>query len=325
MKKVLSVLVAGALVAGLFTSCGNKAKNKEVVLNVGIQPSVAFVPVYVAKETGWLEEALAESQVKVNWNEFESGPPINESMAAGNSDIGTQGDVPTVSSIAAGQKNIIAAILCNGPDAYNCLVPADYADINNFADLRGKKVATVFGSTGHNLIKKLLEKYDMTFDDIELVNISAGDAKTVLAAKEVDAVVIWEPNVTRIVDEGIAKIINRGSDTDLYGTNTLVVREKYAKDHPEIITKCLEVFVRSAEAIPTLDEETWARVAADMKLTPEQLRGLMPKYQYNMYNTPADTAHLQDTIRFLVSIGKLDEEYDITKYIVEDFYNDMEL
>lgn len=321
MKKTLSVLIAGALVAGLFTGCGNK--EKEVTLNVGIQPSVAFVPVYVAKETGWLEEALAESQVKVNWNEFESGPPINESMAAGKSDIGTQGDVPTVSSIAAGQKNIIAGILCNGPDAYNCMVRADDTSINDFSDLKGKKVATVLGSTGHNLIKKLLEKYNMTFNDIELVNISAGDASTVLATGNVDAVVIWEPNVTRIVDSGVARIINRGSDTDLYGTNTLVVRIDYAKKHPEVITKCLEIFEKSAKAIPTLDEETWAKVAADMKLTPEQLRGLMPKYQYNMYNTPADTAHLQDTIKFLVAIGKLDEEYDITKHIDETFYENI--
>jgi sulfonate transport system substrate-binding protein len=47
-------------------------------VHIAIQPSAAFIPLYVAREKGYIEEALAEYGVEVVWNDFESGPPMNE-------------------------------------------------------------------------------------------------------------------------------------------------------------------------------------------------------------------------------------------------------
>ena len=120
MKKISKFMLALLLVSCVFTGCSKKSgKNAKRTVNIAIQPSAAFMPLYLCREKGWIEEALAQSQVTVKWNDFESGPPINESLAAGLSDIGTNGDVPTVSAIAAGQKVTIVGVPGNGPDAYN--------------------------------------------------------------------------------------------------------------------------------------------------------------------------------------------------------------
>ena len=104
MKKITTIMLFALLAISAFTGCSKKeAKKGERTVNIAIQPSAAFMPLYLCREKGWIEEALASSQVTVKWNDFESGPPINESLAAGLSDIGTNGDVPTVSAIAAGQ------------------------------------------------------------------------------------------------------------------------------------------------------------------------------------------------------------------------------
>ena len=73
-------------------------------VHFAIQPSAAFIPLYVAKEKGWLDEAMAEYGVSVYWHSFDSGPPINESLLSGESDVGVLGDVPTVFAIALGQE-----------------------------------------------------------------------------------------------------------------------------------------------------------------------------------------------------------------------------
>lgn len=316
MKKITKIFAIGLLVTVAFTGCSKKtAAKKATTLNIGIQPSAAFIPLYVAREKGWIEEALKPSQVQVTYHDFESGPPMNEGLAAGSLDIVTTGDVPTVSALAAGQKVEIVGAAGNGPDAYAVLARADNDEIQSGKDLKGKKVATVLGSTGHNLTKKVLEKYGYTFDDIEFINIGAGEVGIVLETKQVDAAVIWNPTIIRLTDSGVAKIVEKGSDTDLRGTNTFLARSAYVQENPEVIKVVLEQYARAVQALPTLDAPTLEKVADAFKLTPEQIKALLPIYGYPVVCDDTDTAALQDTIRFLVGIGKLPEEYPLKDHV----------
>ena len=244
-----------------------------------------------------------------------------ERLGAALQTIGTNGDVPTVSAIAAGQKVTIVGVPGNGPDAYAMLAKADNNSMNSDADMKGKKIATVIGSTGHNLIKKLLSKNGLTFDDIELINIAAGDAGIVLSTGQVDAVVIWEPNVTRLVDNGTAKIIAKGSDTNLRGTNTFLARDEYIKANPDVISVILEQFARAVKELPNTDAATLQKVADDLKLTPEQVLRLYKKYGFAVQCDAVDTAALQDTCSFLVSIGRLEAEYSVKDYVDNSYFN----
>ena len=333
MKRILSLILililvlslsllagcGGSATAGETASAGSEGGNTADEVHIAIQPSAAFIPLFIAREMGWIEEALAESGVEVTWNDFESGPPMNESMASGDSDFGVIGDVPTVSAIAAGQQNEVVAIAAQAADSYAVLVAAD-SDITSAADLEGKRVATVVGSTGHNLTQKFLGTAGLSIDDIELVNISAGDAATVLANHEVDAVSIWEPNVTRLVDSGVAKIIAEGTDVGLAGTNTIVARKAFAEANPDIVSVVLEQYARAAAAIDTLDDETWTKVAEDLSLDVDQVKSILPKYNFSVSITEEDIDALNDTIAFLVGIDAISEAYDIGDYANGSYY-----
>lgn len=325
-KKFLAALLLLALSGSLFAGCGSTSGAGEAAdsssateVHIAMQPSAAFLPLFIAREKGWIEEALAEYGVEVVWNDFESGPPMNESLAAGTSDIGVIGDVPTVSSIAAGQDNEVIAIAAQAADSYAILVAAD-SDIASAADLEGKRVGTVVGSTGHNHTQKYLATAGLSIDDIELVNITAGDAAAVLANHEVDAVAIWEPTVTRLVDDGVARILVQGSDCGLAGTNTIVARRAFAEQNPTITAVILEQYARAADAIDTLDEETWAAVAADLSLEVEQVKSILPKYVFSVAITQEDIDALNDTIAFLVGIDAISEPYDLGDYANSSYY-----
>lgn len=343
-KKLLSAILAALLAFSVLAGCGSASSGEEDtaaeagtveettdsgittdVVNIAIQPSAAFIPLYIARENGWIEEALAEYGVTVNWNDFESGPPMNESMASGDSDIGVIGDVPTVSAIAAGQNNEVVAITCMAPDSYALLVAAD-SELSSVEDLAGKKIATVVGSTGHNLVDKLLDTVGLDINsDIELVNISAGDAATVLATGEVDAVAIWEPTITRITNDGTAKILATGSDCGLSGVNTMVARAEFAQANPKIIEVIVEQFARGVAALADLDDETLAAVAEDLSLEPDQINLIVPKFDYRVSIQQDSIDALQDTIKFLVGIETLDEEYDIAPYVNSSYTESADL
>lgn len=336
MKKtrIISLLTVMALGVSMLSGCGSSSKqasaadsngNSSSVVNIAIQPSAAFIPLYIARENGWIEEALKDQGVEVNWNDFESGPPMNESLASGSSDIGVMGDVPTVSSIAAGQNNEIIAMAADGAKSYALLVSAD-SDISSPAELKGKKIGTTVGSTGHNLIDKLLSQNNLDINsDVELVNIATGDAATVLSTNAVDAVAIWEPNVTRLVADGTAKIIGEGPDCGLLGVNPIIARAEFAQNNPEIIRVIIEQYARGVAALDNLDEETKNKVADDLSLDASLLSDVAAKYEYTVKISDEDVENLQDTIAFLVKIGNLDKEYQIKDYVKKEYVENADI
>ena len=338
-KRLLSLLLVAGVVTGAFVGCGSsdsasaevedtasvdiEAESGDVAetdgitadtVNIAIQPSGAFIPLIIAREEGWIEEALKEYGVNVVWNDFESGPPINESMASDTSDIGTLGDVPTVSAIAAGQDNQVILIAAEGERAYAVLTAAD-SDIESVADLKGKTIATTLGSTGHNLFEKTLSADGLSFDDVNLINISAGDAGTVLSTHEADAVAIWEPNVTRLVENGTAKVLKTAGEVGLLGVNPLVADSKFVKENPTIIKVIIEAYARGVAEIDNISDETLKATAEYLSLDEKQVLTVAGNWDYTVDITDEDIDGLQDTISFLAKIGNLTEEYSIKDYV----------
>ena len=311
------LLLAVLCLGGCAMPGAGGGKSDEV--HIAIQPSAAFIPLYVAKEKGWIEEALEPMGVKVTWNSFESGPPMNESLLSGDSDIGVIGDVPTVMVAAPDNDVEVIAIAAQAADSYAILVPAD-SDIQGAADLKGKRVATTFGSTGHNMAQKYLNTAGLTIDDIELVNIAAGDAASVLSKNQAEAVSIWEPNVTRLTADGSVRILVSGSECGLAGTNAIVARSKFAAASPEVITAILGQYKRAADAIPDLDMNTVFAVAKALNVTGEQMDQIIPKFKYTVEITEADMAALNDTIAFLNENQILRVDYDIKESANGSYY-----
>ncbi len=310
------------MVIGLFGGCKGGSGSGDGIsastVSIAIQPSAAFIPLFVARENGWIEEALAEYDVSVVWYDFESGPPMNESIGKGETDIGVMGDVPTVSAITQGQEREVIAISAQAADSYAVLVSAD-SDIQTAADLRDKKIATTLGSTGHNLVQKYLASGGLTLDDVTLVDASTADMPYMLRKKQVDAVALWEPNVTRIVDSGVGKVIGVGSDCGLAGTNTIIGRKEFTTANPKIISVILGQYKRAADSLDQVEPDVWKKVARYLSLDEDQVLDLLPKYNYTVQITQEDIDSLNDTIDFLHGIGSIDD-FDISTYVNGNYY-----
>lgn len=314
MKKYSLIVIVSVILQIFLISC-KKTNGQERNVRIAIQPSAAFIPLYIARYKGFIEDSLAQKKVSVQWQDFESDPSINESLSADMSDIGVIGDVPTVLALANSTPMKLVGIPARGPDAYAVLTQKQNTAFNSAKELKGKKIATVFGSTGHNFTTLLLKKFGLTFDDIEFINISSTEAETILVSDLADALVIWEPNITRLTEKGVAKVIARGSETSLKGTNGFVAREEFLSENSDIIQAILKEYVRAAELIPGLDSRTKERVAAQLNLSVEQLTTIASIYDFSINITSEDIDSLQDTVRFLVDIGNLSKPYYIESKI----------
>ena len=330
MKKILTAVLMLAMTASLLAGCGSgnsgstsasaassaasEAEGGERTVNLAIQPSCAFVPLVIARESGWIEEAMAEIGVNVVWTDFESGPPMNESFAAGQQDIGVIGDVPSVSAIAAGQENVFIAA-CEGGPSYGMVVMED-SGIESVADLKGKKVGLTLGSTAQNLAEKLLANAGLDFaSDVEVINVSTGDAQTVLLNHDVDAVVTWEPNVSRLDAMDEIRLLTDGGDIGFPGMNVVFARKAFVDENPDIVKVYLEQYWRATKAFAEDPDAYLELLSGYFTLDAELVGAAAAKYNYVLKFEDEDVAGLQDTIAFLVRIGTIAEEYDVAEHI----------
>lgn len=351
-KKVFSVCLVFCLMAALFAGCGgngnrsdsgqkepssvnetkDEAEDEETiekpdgisanVVHIAIQPSAAFIPLFVCKNEKWIEQALEPYGVEVVWNNFAAGPPMNESLADGTSDFGVIGDVPVVSGIYNSGKTELIAISAQAARSYAILVPPD-SKVKTAADLAGGTVATVVGSTSHNMIDKFMRTGGYTIDDVNLISITTGEAGDLLRSGEVDAISLWEPNVTRLVDSKLGKVIALGPDCGLAGTNGIVANTRFVEKNPLIAKIIMEQYYRAAQSLDMLSDEQWGDVGSDLSVLTDQVKKIAKKFDYTVVITEEDLDALNDTIAFLVRIGNLPEEFDIRDYTDDTFVKDL--
>lgn len=94
------------------------------------------------------------------------------------------------------------------------------------ADLRGKKIALFVGVNIHVIATKILEEAGIPLNEVQFVNLKPADAATAFINGDVDAVVTWEPLLSRINDTLGDKAVQLVPDTSKYWTYKMVLTTK---------------------------------------------------------------------------------------------------
>lgn len=146
---------------------------------------------------------------QLQWREFANAAPLLEALRAGHLDGGLVGEAPLTFAAAAGlEAKAIQAASYLG----NALIIDGNADITSVADLKGKKIAAVKGSSGQALALNALARAGLKPGEVTFVNTTPSEATLALSNGSVDAVATWEPYVSFAVQQSGAKILADGKD-----------------------------------------------------------------------------------------------------------------
>src|SRR4029078_9527289 len=100
----------------------------------------------------------------------------------------------------------IATVAYSG--ASNSIMIAKNSGIKSVADLKGKKVASECGTgSDYTFRTKVLPKFGLKPEDLQLVNAKYGDHVAALASGSVEAFVGTEPFPAVAAGEGIAQLL----------------------------------------------------------------------------------------------------------------------
>lgn len=107
-------------------------------------------------------------------------------------DVATVADTPIVTAVHDGLPFHILATMTTSRD--NSFVVRADRGIASPADLRGKRIGFVRGTTGHYFTDIFLTFHGVGLDQVTLVELDAGRAPQQVAAGEVDAAGLYQPH-----------------------------------------------------------------------------------------------------------------------------------
>lgn len=281
--------VAGLLAAAVSvgpSGCGPTAAHAPSgVLRVGYQKWGTYS---ILKASGGLDPELGPLGLRAEWVEFPSGPPLLEALNAGGIDLGHSGDSPLVFAQAAGVPFAYLAASSPSPDSFAILVRRD-SPAREVADLRGKKVATPKGSSGHTMAVRGLERGGLSVADIEPVYLSPADGRMALESGAVDAWAIWDPYYASAEVAGNVRVLAGGRGC-VSGREFYFASRRLLADDPAVV----ETFFR---AMKRAKEWAQARKPEVARLLSDQTGIALPAVELaesrrNRYETGPITAEL---------------------------------
>lgn len=305
----------GFLAAVLVTLFGGMAAAAGAnEIRVATQPIPHYAPIFVAKQKKWVEEELAKVGAKpaVKWTSFAAGPPINESFAAGQQDIGFLGDTPAIIGKAAGINTRIVGLTSTGPKSLAVIVPSA-SKIRSPKDLRGKKVAVVKGSYAHHLLVLVLQKGGLSVNDIELINLSQADIATAIVNGNIEAAAVWEPLITKLETQGAVRVLADGTGIKK-GALVIIATDDFVKRNREQAKALLRAYQRGARFIKSNPKEAARLIAADVNLPPDLLLKVFPKFDYNPAIQADDVEEIRKSEAFMRSAGLIKAPVNIDSF-----------
>ena len=197
----------------------------------------------VVKEKGWLEEDLKKDNVPVEWVLSQGSNKALEFLNGSSLDFGSTAGAAALIGKANG--NPIKSIYVYSKPEWAALVISANSPIKTVAELKGKKIAATRGTDPFIFLLRALDKAGLSDKDVEIVPLQHADGKAALEKGDVDAWAGLDPLMAKSEVEQGSRLFFRETSFNSYGV--LNVREAFAKQYPEYVTRVLQVYEKGRD------------------------------------------------------------------------------
>ncbi|WP_341301762.1 aliphatic sulfonate ABC transporter substrate-binding protein [Lysinibacillus sp. FSL H8-0500] len=326
MKKFSSIILLLALILTIVAGCAqDKAPNaateekssKDLVIRIGVQGSGGLFG--KAREDQLFEKAFEQYGAKVEWVEFQSGPPMTEAIAADKLDFAGLGNMPVITAQAANIPFTIISQALAGNKNVGIVVDAG-STIQSLEDLKGKKVAVGKGTNAYDFLLRALAKENIKVEDIELINLNPDEGQAAFDSKGVDAWAVWEPYLTINTLSQKGRIIADGELLGLLSPSYNIVRTKFAEEHEDLVVTYLKTLNSLLEWELANEKEAVERYATERNLPVALMEATRQRaLPINIPVTEAIIQEHQKTADFQYEIGTIRQKIDV-KEVFDNHY-----
>lgn len=273
--------------------------------------------------------------VSIKYVQFDVGRDVNTAMASDSVDIATIGTPPGTTGIVNDLPYKIY-YLHDIIGASEALVAKNSSGINSIADIKGKKIATPFGSTSHFSLLSALKQNNISEQDVTILDMSAQDIIAAWSRGEIDGAYIWQPAQANLIADG-GKVITTSEDVAKNGAITGefgIVSNDFASKYPDVVKAYIDILDQATKEYKTQSDDVVNTLAGELGLTAEETKSVMnqiqvlDKSQQAQYIGTADKEGslpqlLKDTSDFLLAQNVVTSSPDIEvfkKAVRNDLY-----
>jgi len=235
-RRFLRARLLAALAFALLLAVGagpGKARAEDTVrIAVGVDP--VFTPWWIAQDQGFFKKY----GIKADIRQFSGGPDLADATMAGEADIGSSGTATWMPRLVHGGLLVIGT-MATSHDNYKM---AALTEIKSLADLKGRKVGSVGGSTTDYLWVLLARKLKVPESSFNVIPMPPPELVPSLDRHDIAAFFVWEPWASRAVEvSGPDKVHILATSGDVgYMLNFVVVANKqFATSHPDVTVRVL--------------------------------------------------------------------------------------
>ncbi|MEH3034463.1 MAG: ABC transporter substrate-binding protein [Aeromicrobium erythreum] len=189
----------------------------------------------VVKDQKILENCLPNATIK--WSNFASGGDVVQAFGGKSLDIGLAGSSPSTKALSAPLDLPVSVIWIHDViGSAESLVVRDGA-ATDIAGLKGKTIATPFGSTAHFSLLQAIADAGQDPSDYKLVNTEPEQIAPAWSRGDVDAAWIWDPTLSQLTKDG-GKVILTSEDTAKAGKPTFdlaIADRAFVKQNPKVL------------------------------------------------------------------------------------------
>ncbi len=230
--------------------------------------NLGYAPQYVAEATDIFRRNGIDGRTIL----FDVGFQGTEAVLAGQAETSGTVEFPMVNLVARGADLIVPAVYITAEDLQIvCL-----RTITTPAELAGKRVGYIFGSSAHYAFDRYLARYNVPRDQIRAVNVPAAEQVALFARGDLDAYIWVEPVISRGLEimQGRAHILQPGLPTAYVSRVYLQMTRAWAERNERAVVGLLRSLIEARDFIRNEPQRSAEICARKLNLPVAQIPGL---------------------------------------------------
>lgn len=297
-RSLLKGIGAGALVLGGAHSARLQAQAKLRKMEIFIGTTPHFGNVIVAAEKKFFEKEGLPAAI----TNFASGSVAADAFRAGRGHIVVTGDLPAMRLWNQGNIGI-----CPQANYSELSIIVARSHIKSAADMRGRKVGVLIGSTSEFFAQLYLARGNVKLNEVDLINLRPAEMVTGLARADIDAFVIWQPFGWRALAAVKDAHILTTAGGYFHEWEAVTTTREYANTHAAEIGAFLRGLDAAGKWIPGNLDEAAKLVAAQIRLDdPRLARDMMERIDWSI----AYTRKFRQDMEFVGEFIKVKLDWD---------------
>lgn len=275
MKSWQGIFAAAALCVISVIGITPAGAQQNIAIFTGTSP--IFGPVFVADAKGFFKEEGINVTVKA----FTSGADASEGFRSGGAQFLVASDVPLIYQMVGGDAVMLGQFSQND----DMLVMMGNKAVNSPTELKGKKVGLVRKSGSEYMLKRYLEKANLTLNDVEMVNIPPFEQVPAMTNGDVVAVSTWKPFNLKLmgVSNNFKILTENGPVGYRLFSGILVKRSLVTAENQKLLTGVMRALKKGADWLEKAPaDEKFALIAAQVKTSPADVREVIQNNRWSM-------------------------------------------